>query len=300
MISPLFATIEKHESLCQVAGETAAYRVACGMMKVERDANLIRQFGVTFSHLGKLNPIDATHLQDLIACFSALAMASACDAPCILGLAESGIVPSFAMQQACLLQGRTASWYCTSRDQLSGLRFSEPHSHSPEHFLPMSLVNHHIEELWIVEDEITTGRTLANLLDLVREHCRVERVRVFTILDTRDADTADSPAYSLDEFAQVSSVLRCGADFWTRPIESYSLASQPFIPARDLTQAPGKLAVGETISQLLPGLLSGEISRLHHITLSPWKVNHLNIFSRQQWAPGFYRYNAEKYVGFSL
>jgi len=256
-------------------------------MRVNRDLNPKRRFAVTFKHLGKLNPIDSSHLQDLISCFSALADATSdCDAPAVIGLAESGIVPSFAMHQACLEQGRSPRWFCTSREDLGGLKFREPHSHAPHHYLPAKLFDDPIDELWIVEDEITTGRTLANLLRCIGLTDKVQRVRVFALLDTRDANAAIG-VRQMEVSAEC--VLRSCSNFWTE--------SNPNSTSREFCDAPRQLVIGESIAAALPSLLSGALPRLQHVTLSPWLTDGCHIISRQEPMPGYYLYNANEPPG---
>ena len=266
--------ITVHGSLHHNLSEAAAYRLAAGVMKVRRDANPRRQHAVTFTHLGKLNPIEATHIDDMASCFATLANeTSNCDSPCILGLAESGIIPSFAMHRASLANGRCSRWFCTSRNDQGGLKFCEPHSHAPHHFIPPELFSLEIEELWIVEDEITTGYTLNNLLQCIRRNPRILRTRVFTILDTRDAT----------EPATVQSILKIGSEFWRT--DDFDAIPGHFY------EGPRQLVAGESIARALPSLMCGDLPRLQHVTLSPWMIDGRHILSRRELMPGYFLYN---------
>jgi hypothetical protein len=285
MLRNLSAAIEIDATFSQTSAEDAALRIAAGTMKVRRDANPKREFAVTFSQLGKLNPIFASDVKDLVDCFSVLASdASECDSPCILGLAESGIVPSFAMHQACIAQGRRSQWLCTSRRNNGGHGFCEPHSHAPHHYLPTESPSDPIDELWIVEDEITTGNTLANLLHCIRLARMARRVRIFTLLDTRSYARQGLPCF---ENVSVQSVLKTTSDFWND--DSFEMSSD--VAPRQYHEKVQYVA-GESITRSLPFLMTGEVRSLQHITISPWLVDGHHILSRQQLTQGYYLYNA--------
>ncbi len=292
--------IQIHESLQQPSSLAAAGRLAAGMMRVRRDSNPRRRHAVTFSHLGKLNSIDASHIHDLMQCFTTLAAEiSSCDAPCIIGLAESGIIPSFAMHRACLAQGRSARWFCTSRTDQGGLCFREPHSHAPRHFLPADLFAKPIAEMWVVEDEITTGRTLLNLLDCIHQTRGLDCVRVFTLLDTRDQPEPDQPdriqqwvaraGFNANMTVSVQSVLRTNPGFWNDNVHP--------VEPRQRDDEPRQFVAGESLAGVLPSLLSGSLPRLQHVTLSPWMIDGYHVLSRQQMMPGYYLYNADECCG---
>lgn len=283
MLKNLLSTLDVNSVLQQSSAEAAAWRLAAGTMKVRRDANPRRRHAVTFTQLGKLNPIGASHVRELISCFGSLAIdTSSCHSPCIVGLAESGIVPSFAMHRACIAQGRNSRWFCTSRIDQGGPGFLEPHSHAPHHFLPPDVLSQPIDELWIVEDEITTGRTLANLLRCIHESRRVRLTRVFAVLDARTAPASAWPAQASNAVA-VHSILRAGSGFWEADV-SHAMTMQ-------LDDQPRQLVMGESIAKALPLLLSGDVPRLQHVTLSPWMIDHRYIFSRKEVMAGFYLYN---------
>lgn len=279
--------IELHGRLCGSTAEPAATRIASGAMRVRRDSNPNRNSAVTFTHLGKLNPIQADHLQDLMKCFGELAQVSDSDSPVVLGLAESGIIPSFAMQQACLELGRQARWLWTSRRDNGGPGFREPHSHAPAHYLPSELFDQPIDEVWVVEDEITTGKTLENLAKCLRENASVNRIRVFSLLDTRgaaDTKQMNRQWFTTGMICSVESVLTTEPNFWSMDPPD----REPIEPDSE----PRRLLTGEAIASGLPSLLSGEVARLQHVTLSPWLVDGYNVLSRTQLHPKYFLYNA--------
>lgn len=281
--------IETNKRFQHASSADAAERIVAGVIRVKRESNAKRQFGVTFAHLGKLNPIFDLHLRDLICCFGDLiGNAVSCCHPTVLGLAESGIVPSFAMHRACLELGILSRWCCTTRASSPNCdRFAEPHSHAPHHFVPANLLDKHLEELWIVDDEITTGATLNNLLECLLANRKLERVRIFSLLDTRDS----ASVISFDNYWQrkgvavtVESVMTVSSCFWQ---QDWDVVHR--MPAN---HPPRTYFTGESIVHGLPLLLSGELQALQQITLSPWTVDGVNILSRQEKSTGYYLYNA--------
>lgn len=262
----------------------AAIRIARGVKIVERDANPHRRHGITFEHLGKLNPISSRHLEDLIACFAELLPTpSSARRITVLGLAESGIVPAFAMHEAANSHGFDANWCFSSRTNQGGPGFVEAHSHAPEHFLPPEILVDFGEELWIVEDEVTTGQTLLNLLEVVRRTTEYERVRCFSVLDARSPDHSENN--QVPQQLEVRSILQGDLSEWLHQMNPSSLQSRfDGIP---------HLSIGELIASDLPALLTGELPQLQHVTLSPWTIDQKAILSRLEYMPGYYLYNTK-------
>lgn len=252
---------------------TAAQRIASGTVSVRREANPRRSDAITFEHLGKLNPISRPHLVDLATCFARLLPTGlTTQRIMILGLAESGILPAFAMQQAALAQGGTPRWCFSSRIDRGGLAFLEPHSHAPRHFLPPTFDLCQMDELWIVEDEVTTGQTLMNLRNALGKLGAAVTIRFFSILDARPTTT--EPALA------VESILRG------------SPQSEGSTGSRSVPQQT-HLSVGEAIAEDLPRLWDGSLAALRHVTLSPWVIDGAAIVSRREFRPGYYLYNVE-------
>jgi Phosphoribosyl transferase len=266
----------------------AANRILNGVAKVRRATNSRRIFGVTFEHLGKLNPIHLGHLQDLIDCFSVLI--SWLDSPRVhvLGLAESGIVPSFAMHQSCFMHGHSSQWFCSTRSIASPIRFEEPHSHAPQHFLSQVVFDHSADELWIVEDEITSGRTLDNLLKCIQPICNGRSIRIFSMLETRARKDIDSFQQTWKEHGisvSTYSILSADPSFWCDDL----VVGQPV----QQRLQPASLSVGESIASALPLLVAGDIRSTQHVTLSPWMVDGHSIISKQHHQEGYYLYNVQ-------
>mgnify|MGYP002779505971 CR=1 FL=1 len=161
---------------------------------LQRDNNSRRQTAVTFSYLGKLKPTGRgelqeckNHLQSLL--FQSILQNPVSKSPLIVGLTESGIIPSALMHQNAREQGIDAQWLCSTRRPAAGICFSESHSHSPNHILP--LPQKQPTELWFVEDEITTGRTVLNLAIHLCSLLSVKYIRFFALADTRSKAQID-------------------------------------------------------------------------------------------------------------
>ncbi|MBF0203494.1 MAG: phosphoribosyltransferase domain-containing protein [Desulfamplus sp.] len=103
----------------------------------------------------------------------------------IIGLTESGIIPALLMYLETLGRDLNTSILYSTRRPLSGIAFKETHSHGPDHILP--LPDCKISEIWIVEDEITSGNTVCNLMVQLCEYLDISRVRIFAFADFRDS-----------------------------------------------------------------------------------------------------------------
>ncbi len=169
---------------------------------LERENNPRRQQAITFSCLGKLGSADHSELNKWKGCLSHLVQVSLREkevsaSPLIIGLAESGIVPSGLCHQLLRDQGIHADWICSTRRPSRGIRFNESHSHAPDHTLPFP--NGRPTELWFVEDEITTGRTVLRLALNLCLLMEVRQVRFLAIADTRSPDHVNQFRSILDQ-----------------------------------------------------------------------------------------------------
>lgn len=102
----------------------------------------------------------------------------------IIGLTESGIIPSLLMYIQTLRRNLNSNILYSTRRPLDGIAFKEKHSHGPDHILPLPECT--IKEIWIVEDEITSGNTVYNLMVQLCDYLKISRVRVFAFADFRD------------------------------------------------------------------------------------------------------------------
>lgn len=156
---------------------------------LKRDNNPCRKEAFTLSCLGKLHPVGSSDLHRYGSYLSDLLSESEqrraiSDDVLIVGLTESGIIPSFLMHMEAVKRGIKSNWICSTRRPSSGISFKENHSHGPNHKLPISQCKP--TEIWIVEDEITTGNTILNLIIQLRCYLEVKKFRVFAFADFRN------------------------------------------------------------------------------------------------------------------
>ncbi len=148
------------------------------LLRVERDGNPLRRFGHVSPHIGKISPLDATALRGI----AGLAASSLppCPGPTlVVGMTESALLLSwFIAERLAARTGGDVDLRFTTREHrhaspnIAGngacRTFLEPHSHGPVHSLelPAGLA---YPRAVIVEDELTTGATLRNLLLAIRD-----------------------------------------------------------------------------------------------------------------------------------
>lgn len=107
----------------------------------------------------------------------------------VIGFCETAT--ALGMSVAASIPG--AHYICTTREPLSEMRqllnFQEPHSHASTHCLYSdTLILDDFKEMVLVDDEITTGRSLINLIrEIVNQSC-VKVFSVMTILDWRNEE----------------------------------------------------------------------------------------------------------------
>lgn len=118
-------------------------------------------------------------------CCKATSKSNMDDEILIIGLTESGIIPSLLMYIEAMRRDLNTHLLYSTRRPLSGISFKENHSHGPDHILPLPDCT--IREIWIVEDEITSGNTVCNLMVQLCDHLNISRVRVFAFADFRDS-----------------------------------------------------------------------------------------------------------------
>lgn len=193
---------------------------------LKRENNPLREDAFTVSCLGKLFPVSSselircrhwlsTLLEDIPSASLSFSFQSSLpksggrsdkmkpfdqEEILIVGLTESGIIPAFLMYLAARQRGLNTHLIYSSRRPIAGMAFNEIHSHGPNHVLPLAGAGSAVfKEIWIVEDEITTGNTVMNLMDQLQRHMPMERVRVFAFADFR---TNDQKAVLISETTQ--------------------------------------------------------------------------------------------------
>jgi len=158
---------------------------------LKRDNNPLREEAFTLSCLGKLYPASSS---EFLRCGNWLSgLLDELDienhsghAILIAGLAESGIIPALLMYMESRRRHLDTHLIYSTRRPMAGIPFNESHSHGPDHILP--LLNCNFKEVWIVEDEITSGNTVLNLIYQLHTHMEIERVRIFAFADFRNRE----------------------------------------------------------------------------------------------------------------
>lgn len=311
------------------------YKAVNGMMTnlaksihwLQRENNPHRQTAITFSYLGKLGLTNCwdlqecrNHLQSLL--FQSLLQNPVSEFPLIIGLTESGIIPSALMHQNAREQGINAQWLCSTRRPAAGIRFSESHSHSPNHILPLPQCQP--TELWFVEDEITTGRTILNLALRLCPLLNVKYISFFALADTRTlAQIAQfksilasygihSYTYTLIQAAQThtetqTNLLKKEETYINidnnTPVQNWHFYKQraarkaQFDTVLDLPKnlAGSLLVIGEAIDVGIKLVEINPLLSFQHITLSPWRIDGRSILSRLDISGKYYLYNYEQF-----
>ena len=156
---------------------------------LKRENNPHREDACTLSCLGKLHPASSSDFTRYGSWLSELLDDLDLENPSkheilIAGLTESGIIPAFLMYLESSKREMNTHLVYSTRRPISGIAFNERHSHGPDHVLPLAA--RRFKELWIVEDEITSGNTVLNLIFQLHNHMKIERVRIFAFADFRN------------------------------------------------------------------------------------------------------------------
>ena len=164
------------------------------LLQVERDGNPLRRFGHASPFIGKLAPLDAGSLHAL-AHLARLALPPMPDLTLAIGMTESSLLLSWFVAWH---QQPPVDLRFTTREQrgyVPGRAFSEPHSHGPQHFLSLD-PSRAYDTILVIEDELTTGATLGNLIRAVRDIS--SRVWVLTLRDLRPTHLRAELAHEME------------------------------------------------------------------------------------------------------
>src|SRR5215210_1039717 len=168
------------------------------LLRVKRDGNPLRRFGHVSPHIGKISPLDDTALRGI----AGLATSSLppCPGPTlVVGMTESALLLSWFIAERLAAQpGVEVDLRFTTREHRHASpnkagngtcrTFLEPHSHGPVHSLALP-AGHAYPRAVIVEDELTTGATLRNLLFAI--HNTSPRHHVVTLRDGRPPESRE-------------------------------------------------------------------------------------------------------------
>jgi len=296
------------------------------MYFLKRENNALRREAVSFSCLGKIESTGFSCLlrwkQYLSTLLHQILKNRGISAyPLVIGLAESGIIPSALFHQLLRENSFSSRWICSTRRPGSGICFTESHSHGPNHVLP--LPERRPTELWFVEDEITTGQTLLRLSLSLCRHLHLHHVRFLAFADKRNAggqkqfqsilrkegvkfsihtlakentspfpDTENSicesnPAAEMPDISALHD-----EKHWIFPEHRPALKERSDIRIPFAENLHGTLlAVGESVDMGMRIVQNNPSLELRHITLSPWEVDKRHIFSRMNIGGKYYLYN---------
>ena len=282
------------------------------LLRVERDGNPLRRFGHVSPHIGKISPLDADALRKI----AGLAASSLppCPGPTlVVGMTESALLLSwFIAERLAAHTGNDVDLRFTTREHRHASpneagngacrTFLEPHSHGPVHSLdlPAGLA---YPRAVIVEDELTTGATLRNLLLAIRNTS--PRHHVVTLCDGRPPQSRErlhEEMRALGVELSVVDLSRAGhapspPSTNGHPNGHAPPTRNPFdrpaavmdgalgeLRRRWLSSRPGCLyAIGECVDVAVAfweSLPTEERPAFRHVTRSPWLVDGGAIKSR--------------------
>ena len=284
---------------------------ATQLWRVERDGNPLRRWGHVSPFIAKLGPLDCAKL-DEIGQLTRAALPPLPEPTLVIGMTESSLLLAFWMAR---WQQRPVDLRFTSRKTRQGnarrLAFREPHSHGPQHYLALESGAKYAQ-IVIIEDELTTGATLRNLV-LALEGVSA-RVFVATLRDLRPPALREQLRCEMAARGAALEVLSLEfAAQLPAPLEPLAAQFNPFGRAQSDRQtalselenawraAPfGALwMIGECVDIALQWWLQlpvGERPMLRQITRSPWKVDGEAVKSAQvlaapEQASRYYIYN---------
>ncbi|HXG68757.1 MAG TPA: phosphoribosyltransferase domain-containing protein, partial [Blastocatellia bacterium] len=176
--------LESSRSRPDPSGSAVSFSPVTQLLQVERDGNPQRRFGHASPFIGKLGPLNADALRR-IALLTAASLPDLPGSTLVIGMTESSLLLSWFL--ATYFDSNVELRFTTrySRSVLPGREFAEPHSHGPRHFLALEPGSAY-HQIVIIEDELTTGATLRNLLLAVRDVA--SRLYVVTLADQRAAE----------------------------------------------------------------------------------------------------------------
>ncbi len=273
---------------------------ATRLLQVKRDGNPLRRFGHASPFIGKLGPLDCARL-DEIGQLTRVALPDLPEPTLVIGMTESSLLLAFWM---ALWQQKPVDLRFTSRKIRDGdahrLAFREPHSHGPQHYLALERGARYAQ-IVIIEDELTTGATLRNLilaLDGVSNRVWVATLRDMRLPHLRDELRAELGARGVDLQVIALDTLRENLPVEIAPLrphfnpfgrtECSRVAALCELEKQWKTFAPDVIyMVGECVDIALQWWLrlpeSGR-PNLRQITRSPWKVDDNAVLSRQIFA----------------
>ena len=267
---------------------------ATRLLQVERDGNPLRRYGHVSPFIGKLGPLDSQAL-DQIGQLVRVALPVLPEPTLVIGMTESSLLLAFFM---ALWQQKPVDLRFTSRKIRQGeskRAFREPHSHGPQHFLSLEPGRTYAQVI-IIEDELTTGATLRNLILAIADVA--PRVFVATLRDLRPQNLRDELRDEMKNAGVELKVLSLETIAWKTSVEISPVCPRfnPFGRREiDRAEAFEKLQqshieysmdaiymIGECVDIALQFWLQlppATRPELRQVTRSPWKVDGQTIWS---------------------
>lgn len=201
----------------------------------ERD-NPLRRHLLVSSVLAKhipVRPIVARRAGEALAGEVSLELArlGAADAPIVVvGMAETATGLSERVAAALSASWSTHSTRFVDARESAWIGFEEAHSHGKEHMLLQGAIDEehrHGAALVLVDDEMTTGRTLLHLVAELSEHCTFKAIVFASLIDARSAHTRSRLRDDVHPGVPCSAVAleRLDADELAREVETFLGAS---------------------------------------------------------------------------
>ena len=267
---------------------------ATRLWQVERDGNPLRRFGHVSPFIGKLGPLDVRRL-DQIGLLARAALPDLPEPTLVVGMTESSLLLAFFMAR---WGQKPVDLRFTTRKIRRGqakIAFREPHSHGPQHFLALE-PNRTYAQIVVIEDELTTGATLRNLLmalDGVSERVFVATLRDLRPQRGRDELQSELSARGIELHTLALESLDVELEEGVEPVsplfnpfgrlESDRLAALSELESQVAQFGPGAIyLLGECVDIALQFALQlppHERPELRQVTRSPWKVDGEHVHS---------------------
>lgn len=277
------------------------------LLRVERDGNPLRRYGHASPFIGKLGPLEA-HALHALAHLARLALPPMPDMTLAIGMTESSLLLSWFVawhqQPPVELRFTTREQGRERRGGIAGRAFSEPHSHGPRHFLSLDPARSY-EQILVIEDELTTGATLGNLIRAVRDIASC--IWVLTLRDLRppelraslqDEMRRDGVSLQVLDLSSVAPSLAAQAQAQVLGLEPPAPSFNPFRRSEPIrAQALAELReqwrrlgpcdlylIGECVDvalQFWGCLPPSERPQIRQVTRSPWLVDGQAVRTRQ-------------------
>lgn len=155
------------------------------LVRVQRKNNQKRRYAHVVPFLGKLAPVD--HIQlNAIAVAAADAIHPLPEPALVIGLAEASLVLAWQLVEH-LRTGEVELCFTTREENRhpDARSFQEPHSHGSIHWMRRPQRSSY-RSVVIVEDEITTGNTITNLVLTLRNYAK--EFVILTLADLRQSN----------------------------------------------------------------------------------------------------------------